>query len=79
MNKPKLSFCVLAFVMLIAGVHSYAQNARVVNIDIKQVKGEFNRSYNFCVSALRVVIPNDSERYLAADQYEAEDFSRWSK
>jgi len=53
MNRPKLLFCVFIFVTLIAGNIGYAQNARVVNVDVKQVKGDFNRSYNFCVGAGR--------------------------
>jgi len=53
MNKPKFLFCVFTLVMLIARTGGYAQNARVVNVDVKQVTGEFNRSYNFCVGAGR--------------------------
>src|SRR5476649_1460780 len=53
MNKPKFLFCVFTLVMLIARTGGYAQNARVVNVDVKQSKGEFNRNYNFCVGAGR--------------------------
>src|ERR1700761_4716057 len=38
--------------LLLACVSATAQN-RVISIDTKQIKGEFNRSYNFCVGAGR--------------------------